>query len=130
MEKNNFFSKNLRTWLFAHDKNQAQLGDEIGMTGTAIGKWMLENRPPKGLVLSGFCKHINVDPVEMVNKDLTYQILQDAKYIDNTVADGPDETISYQANSRATQVITHLQHVQTQLKALLSEGEKLLESVK
>jgi len=130
MEKMNFFSKNLRTWLFAHEKTNAQLGEALGITGTAVGKWINENRVPPLMALRSVCSYINIDPDEFVDKDLTYQILQDAKYIDAIVADGSDGVDQYVSKGKITRLTAHLNHIQEQLKILVSEGEKVLESAK
>lgn len=116
--------------MFAHDKSQLLLGQELGITGTAIGKWLLENRPPKGLILTGLCNHIKLDPVEIIEKDLTYQILQEAHYLEITVAEPANEVKQYERNAKLAQLVKHLTHVQDQLKNMVIEGEKVLESIK
>jgi len=130
VEKKLFFSKNLRTWMFAHDITQTELGEQLGMTGTAIGKWILENRPPKGLILSGLCTHIKIDPVEIMEKDLTYQILEEAKYIESKVAEPSTGELQYENNAKLARLLKHLSQVQDELKTMVAEGEKVLESVK
>lgn len=128
--KNNFFSKNLKTWMFAHNLGQAQVAVELQMSTSTINKWLTNDKAPKGPALIGVCNYVGISPEDMLYKDLTYQILQDAKYIDNIVADGGDETAMYHARGKLARVTSHLQQVQDQLKMMLLESEKVLESVK
>lgn len=130
MEKINYFSKNLKTWLFAHDFTYAVFGEKLKLTGVTIGKWINENRPPKMPTLITVCQIIGISPDEMIEKDLTYQILSDAKYIESVAAESSDRVDVYQENAKLARLLKHLSQVQDELKNMVAEGEKVLESVK
>jgi len=129
VEKNTFFSKNLKTWLFAHEMTQNQLGEALNITGTAVGKWINENRPPKGPAFIAVCNHIGLNPEDILNKDLTYQIIQSSNYTDLSMAAEPYDQ-KYQENSMIKVLVKHIEDTQEQLKIIEKAGEKVLAAAK
>ncbi len=129
MEKMNFFSKNLRTWLFAHEKTNAQLGEALGITGTAVGKWINENRVPPRMALRSVCSYINIDPGEFVEKDMTYEIIKASNYTDTIMVGEPAEG-KYMENATIKMLTRHIEETQEQLKLIEQAGERVLQSAK
>lgn len=115
--------------MFAHDTSQATLASSLGTATSTVGKWLTSANPPKGAALRGICTRIGIDPDNMLSKDLTYQILEEAKYTESLLAD-VDGSDQYKANSDLTKVVKQLTQVQDQLKTMVLENEKVLESMK
>lgn len=121
-----FFSKNLKTYLFAFEITQDELARLLGNTGQALGKWIKENRTPPTPTLNQLATILEVSPEDLVNKDLTYHFMAKANNLPMLAADKVD---GYQSPEWKAAMKTHLQSVQDQLRKIIQDNDKIMESM-
>ena len=123
MEKIIFFSKNLKTYFFAYEKEIKSLADQLDLAPHTIRLWMAQNRPPDNFKLKALSEIIGVSADDLVNHDLTYRLIQMSNY-SNIVAD-PGDT-SYTENAVLSRYKNYIEKVNDGLTRLLKDGEKVL----
>jgi transcriptional regulator with XRE-family HTH domain len=128
MENFSFFSKNLKTYLFANDITRAALADRLGVeSASTVGKWINHNRTPPGTIMRLLEALSGISTDEFVNQDLTLKIIKDAKY--TTLLAEPENT-DYTENATIKRMARHIEETMEQLRILEKASEKVLESVK
>lgn len=128
MENFSFFSKNLKTYLFANDISRADLSKRLGVESpSTIGKWINENRTPPGPIMRMLENLSGISTEDFINQDLTLKIMKDANYT-NLLAE-PENT-SYAENATIKMMAKHISETKDQLKIIEAASEKVLLSLK
>lgn len=76
MKNSAFFTKNLYVFKMANRLENNELADMLGSTPQTIGRWLLENKTPPTPTVNGIAMKLNVDPDDLLNKDLTLYFLK------------------------------------------------------
>ncbi len=128
MEKNIFFAKNLKTYLFAHEVTHEDLAGRLGLKshGT-VGRWINENRVPPGPTLQSISAITGIDSSDFVSTDLTWHIITKSNY--TSLLAEPDSSI-YAENATIKMMAKYIEETQEQLKLIGQAGEKVLQSAK
>lgn len=133
MEKILFFSKNLRSWLFAHDTTHEQLAQRLGVKSiSTIGRWTKDNNPPPGPSLLGLANLMGYTTDELLYQDLTWRIIQESPYMPegSTVAE-KEWAYGVTADKQSLQeCVAYIRNVQDQLRSIIVDGDRILEAVK
>lgn len=128
MEKNIFFAKNLKTYLFAHEVTHEDLAGRLGLKshGT-VGRWINENRVPPGPTLQSISAITGIDSSDFVNTDLTWHIITKSNY--TSLLAEPGSSV-YSDNATIKRMAKHIADTMEQLRILEEASGKVLESVK
>lgn len=128
MENFSFFSKNLKTYLFANDISRADLAKQLRVeSASTVGKWINENRSPPGPIMANLETLSGITADEFINQDLTLKIIREAKYT-NLLAE-PDPG-TYTENATIKRLTKHITDTMEHLRILEDASSKVLESVK
>jgi len=125
-KKPNFFSKNLRAYLFAYRLEREQIAKLLKVTTQTVSRWILDNRAPSGLQVDGAAANMGVSAEALMNKDLTLHFLQQSGYIkiadaDNLVAEPNGSYDKY-----SSKIIAHLERQQVNLESMMESNQELL----
>lgn len=130
MENFSFFSKNLKTYLFANDLSAKELSGQLGYGArSTVQKWIKEGTVPGATVLKLVADLMHVSMDDLMGKDLTHYIIETSGYTTSGMVADTESTI-YRDNAKLRMSINHIQSVQTKLQELVADNEKVLEAVR
>lgn len=121
-----FFSKNLKTYLFAQEMTKEELAAKLGLGApSTVGKWISENRPPKGASMKLLTDLMGFTDDEIINEDLTWRIIQKSHYTDLSFAEEPAAAYQIQTK-KIDQCLDFISSLTSKIEEMASDSHDFL----
>lgn len=93
-EQQNIIGRNIKRLLDERDVSNAQLAEALGLSESAVGKWILGRNSPKVGTMQKIADYFSVNMSDLVEEQPQFKQSSKRRYLMDKIAKADDSTLS------------------------------------